>query len=287
MLLWSTKIITHRPMRHFPRAMHVAAERIGHIDGYHHEGRHRHLETWALFKYTLAGEGIFRDGRGEHRVGPGEGFLCYIPDPQTAYYYPPERREPWEFMFMTVTGNDVEQKVQSVVDRHGRPIFRFDPRSPLIEMFRSFQCRGRQQLTLSPHRSGRLADEFWSALLAACPGADAPAYQVLSLSARARSLIETHRHRPINVTELADMLGVSREYLSRRFYEETMMQPGAYIRRQRILLACELLKETTLSIKQVGIRLGFDSPQHFSRTFKAVMTITPSRFRDVGVTPVL
>jgi AraC family transcriptional activator of pobA len=54
-----------------------------------------------------------------------------------------------------------------------------------------------------------------------------------------------------------------------------------------MLLACHLLKKSSLNGKEIAARLGYGQPAHFSRTFKRVTGMNPRRFREVGVIPVL
>ena len=82
------------------------------------------------------------------------------------------------------------------------------------------------------------------------------------------------------------MVSVSREHLARRFKEETAMTPHEYIVREKMLLACHLLKDTAMSSKEISVRLGYDEPAHFTRTFKRAIQMTPSRFRAEGTLPV-
>jgi AraC-like DNA-binding protein len=89
----------------------------------------------------------------------------------------------------------------------------------------------------------------------------------------------------VNVSELADRLRVSREHLTRVFKEQTLRTPWQYILRQKMLHACRLLKTTQLTHKEIAFRLGYDTPAHFTRTFKHVLGMTPGRFRAVGTIP--
>jgi AraC-like DNA-binding protein len=53
----------------------------------------------------------------------------------------------------------------------------------------------------------------------------------------------------------------------------------AYLRRYRIRQACELLKNTNLSITQVAAAVGFSESAHFSRTFQREVGMTPRAYR--------
>lgn len=47
-------------------------------------------------------------------------------------------------------------------------------------------------------------------------------------------------------------------------------------------LACWLLRQTTDSVERIAIRLGYENPSNFSRTFRRWTGMTPRAFRDRG-----
>ena len=60
-----------------------------------------------------------------------------------------------------------------------------------------------------------------------------------------------------------------------------------YILRQKMSLACKLLKETNLSAKEVSARLGYARPGQFTRSFKKLLHVTPSQFRNMRTNVIL
>ena len=54
-----------------------------------------------------------------------------------------------------------------------------------------------------------------------------------------------------------------------------------YIRLRLVEKAKLLLKDPTLSIKQIADLLGFEDPRTFSRAFKRVIYMTPTQYRDL------
>ncbi|MHC4885266.1 MAG: AraC family ligand binding domain-containing protein, partial [Planctomycetota bacterium] len=151
MILWSTHYRVFAPFDAFPVLQHIQSERHRN-PAYHHEGRYRANETHCIFKYTLSGTGIFRDGRGEHRVTAGTGFLCRIGDPQTAYYYPKDSGEPWDFVFASFAGGHCDEMVNTLVDRFG-PLFTLDPESEAIMNIMHQRRRRVTEVELLPGKS--------------------------------------------------------------------------------------------------------------------------------------
>lgn len=284
MILWMSRYRTDRPISGLPRLLVVASESIVTTD-YALFGKNRKSEEHCLFKYTLSGEGVFRDGAGEHRMEAGSGFLCEINDPATAYYYPDDAREPWVFLWVALGGRASREMVRGIVDRYGH-IYRIPRTHPV--MHRLFETRKDDSGSrwISPSWGASMANDLLAALTASREESheDGPEDVLIR---RAREAVEENIGRDFNVTELAGMLNISREYLTRKFRERVAVTPHDYIIRQKILLACRLIKDTTLNNKEIAARLGYTEPAHFTRTFKRTMNMTPSRFRAVGIIPVV
>ena len=71
----------------------------------------------------------------------------------------------------------------------------------------------------------------------------------------------------------------------RNFAELASQTLRQYLVRQKMLEACRLLKETRLNQKEIAAAAGYNVPAHFTRAFKRVLRMTPSRFRAVGIIP--
>lgn len=283
MHLWIVHFNTVKPMATLPRLRVVASETIF-SPSYQHYGKFRSAEKHGLFKYTLKGEGIFEDAAGAHRVPEGYGFLCEIADPRTAYYYPKDGKEPWTFVWVAFDGEAVRQTVREIVTRHG-PIFALPRDGAEWQRIQEIRKDDGRIVTITPAWGARVVTDLLLALAASreAPREERPEHILIR---RARELVAEHADKSLNATELARRLGVSREHLTRKFREYMATSPHDYIRRQKLLRACHLLKDTALSKKEIAARLGYREPAHFTRTFKRVLHMTPTRFRAVGTIPV-
>ncbi len=93
-------------------------------------------------------------------------------------------------------------------------------------------------------------------------------------------VIESMLETGINVNELAGMLGVSRSTLWRAFKAVTDQTPHEWIRSQRILQACNFLKQKDLTLQEISYACGFKSEKYFMRCFKNVTGTTPGKWRQ-------
>jgi AraC-like DNA-binding protein len=80
--------------------------------------------------------------------------------------------------------------------------------------------------------------------------------------------------------ELARQLGASQSHLNRLFLRDLGTTVRGYVERQKLASARMLLGGSRLSVKETAFRLGFTSPQHFSRWFRQRAGIAPTQVRQ-------
>lgn len=96
---------------------------------------------------------------------------------------------------------------------------------------------------------------------------------------RARDAVDRHFAEPLDVPALARVALMSPAHFIREFKATFGEPPHRYLQRRRVERAMTLLRNSTRSITEVGLAVGFTSPGTFSRTFKAVVGQSPSTFR--------
>ena len=80
---------------------------------------------------------------------------------------------------------------------------------------------------------------------------------------------------PFRVEDIERQTNYSRAYIFREFKRATGKSIIAYYNEKKIRLAEELLCTTALSVREIAERLGFDTPNYFSKTFKRITGVTP------------
>jgi AraC-like DNA-binding protein len=97
--------------------------------------------------------------------------------------------------------------------------------------------------------------------------------------AQSISYMREHLNQPVPVAKLAAVAHVSPSHFFALFKRQTGCAPIDYFTHLRMQHACQLLDATSASVKEVAAVLGYDDPFYFSRVFKAVNRIPPSRYR--------
>jgi transcriptional regulator GlxA family with amidase domain len=106
-------------------------------------------------------------------------------------------------------------------------------------------------------------------------GAVAP---VVTLAARA---MENALSEPMNVGEIAREAGVSARQLERLFKHHLGIHPGQFYLSLRLDRARQLLRQTGLSVTEIGVACGFQSMSHFAAIYSRRFGHTPRAERAV------
>jgi len=83
----------------------------------------------------------------------------------------------------------------------------------------------------------------------------------------------------IQLSDLAELLGLSQFHFSRCFKQSTGVSPYQYVLQQRIECAKHLLKTTDLPIMEIALRCGFSSHSHLGKWFRQYVGVSPKTFR--------
>ena len=107
-------------------------------------------------------------------------------------------------------------------------------------------------------------------------------YSLAAYSPAVRNVIlflDEHIVENISVQTLAEQQNLTPNYLSALFKKEVGVPIMEYVCRRRIREACHLLRDSSLSIRDIAIETGFGDPNYFTRRFKAQTGTTPLQYR--------
>ena len=95
---------------------------------------------------------------------------------------------------------------------------------------------------------------------------------------KARQYINTNFARKLMVKEIADQACISPFHFVRLFKIAFGMTPIQYQSHLRLSEAKKMLVSTDAQVSEIGYRLGYSSPEHFSRQFAANVGVPPSHY---------
>lgn len=93
------------------------------------------------------------------------------------------------------------------------------------------------------------------------------------------SYIQENYAKSISLEDLAELSHMSPKYFCHYFKQNFSMTFLEYVTRYRIEKARILLKNTGLSVMEIGFSVGYENFSYFIRTFKRIVGITPAKYR--------
>ena len=83
----------------------------------------------------------------------------------------------------------------------------------------------------------------------------------------------------LHIADLAKAACCSESYLSKIFKQNLNINPHQWLELQRIQFSAERLLQSRMKIYEIAEELNYSDSFHFSRTFKRIVGVSPTRFR--------
>lgn len=226
-----------------------------------------------LIHYVISGRGVFTVAGRSYDLSVGDGFLL---EPSRIASYTADENDPWEYCWVGFNGSDAK-RLMSQTGLLNTPVFHYDKDQLLFNLMENI----RKSSGSSPSEEARMVSgllKFLAALMDIFGNQDAQHATGFEYVQKAIKYIDYNFSRDIDVNEVAASAGISRSHLYRLFMQHISMPPNEYLMRFRISKGVELLENKKLSVGEVAYSTGFSDQLYFSRVFKKIMGIPPSKY---------
>lgn len=229
---------------------------------------------WTIH-YVRNGEGILDLAGKSYNVQAGDFF--FIP-PDEPMLYVPKKDNPWRYFWFDMRdelahtiGNIMEFSIDSPVKHAKSPMHITQLLDDLFDT------------------SGTLHEIYYKALSALM--------QILASSVESDCLFSTnqkHANIVLNVKEIIElnysrpdfsvevipkMLYISQSHMGKLFKEELGISPVSYLIDFRLQKAADILKNQSISVKELSRKVGFSDELYFMRRFKVKFGMTVKEYR--------
>ena len=130
------------------------------------------------------------------------------------------------------------------------------------------------------HERLRSSDEIQQS-----PSYEPVGYSVPKELRNAIILMERNLEEPLNIPEIANYINISQRQLERLFKAHTAETPLQYYTNISLDRARSLVTQTEMPIAEIASACGFNSAEHFTRSYKKRFNIVPSKDRTEGRIP--
>lgn len=238
------------------------------------------MRFWNTFAvvYLLEGRGQFHDETGLNLpMRPGDLLLMF---PGHGYHYDMDPRRPWSEFAMHFQGPVFDLWREMKILDPARPIYHLKPIERWLRRFEALVAPRK------PRRAGDMLKQIcqWQEMLAdiVTEGQGRKKQQPRSLwLSQATAILDRQPvNRPVDWSRVAREMGLSYDRFRKKFAQATGTPPAKYFMARRLEMACQLLENRTLGLKEIARRCGFCDAFQFSRQFKNGLRLTPTEYRE-------
>ncbi len=228
-----------------------------------------------LIHFVISGKGQYTCNGKTYNIKAGEMFLI---KPSQVVHYVADTNEPWEYYWVGFNGTYAQKAVANLPFKDNMPVYAPKDFEACKEYLYQIYANSGNSMSNSAAMLGyfylfiaKLIEE--SSLTSSVASATQSNYVVEAIK-----YIQFNYSTDISVDDIANAVGISRSHLYRVFISNLNQSPIDYLTEYRINEACELLKNSNLSISQIAVSVGFFDQFYFSRVFKKIKKIPPSKY---------
>lgn len=168
---------------------------------------------------------------------------------------------------------------QTLLSLFKTPVVHLPTGTDWHERLRRLSCLAAHNDDVAQRRAELLIADFLVALIEEGAPLEWPARSIDPRVASALQVVRDTYDADLTVDGLARKAGLSEVQFRHLFTRATGQTPRRYIVEHRLKVAVGLLESSTLSVKEIAHRVGFNSDHYFHRTFKSAYGATPSAYR--------
>lgn len=237
-----------------------------------------------IIHFVLEGKGRYTVGGITYFLSANQMFLIY---PGEEIRYGADEDEPWTYAWIGFNGIRAESTLRNCGFSRQSYVLPLKKPDPLVECITNILTSAQLSFSNDLKRNGYLLMLF-SCLVDnynSISGQNAKNstkrydYGASVYVEHAIDYIKWNHNRGINVTDIADYIGISRTYLNHVFQKELGVSSQKFLMDFRLHKAASLLISSDLPVTEVSSQVGYDDSLAFSKAFKKKFGLSPKNYR--------
>lgn len=232
-----------------------------------------------IIHFIISGHGVYSAGGNTYTLTPGQVFLIYPDEP---ILYCADKDDPWVYAWIGFNG----LKIDAILKNCGfsrnhlvlpAPALYMDCFDELFEHITLSFSNGLYRQAILLKLLAILADHHAQLVLENKQNQTDHvdnAYVSLAIDYIGKMYMQN-----IKVTDIAEHIGITRAHLNYIFQNELNVSIQKFLMEFRMHKAANLLVSTTLSIKEIASRVGYNDQLAFSKVFKNKFGMSPKNYR--------
>ncbi len=232
-----------------------------------------------IIHIVLKGKGIFMFNQQTYHLGAGDGFLI---EPGIQTFYRADDKDPWIYAWIAFQGSSCSGIIRELGLSKENLTFHSSRSKDLANVV----------LSILMHKDFTKYDYYMNyshmlrfiAILAKDMevkiGSQTGRNKIVSHAIR--YIEENYMDPSIKVSDIAREVNVERGYLYTLFMKHLNLSPQDYLTKFRLTKATDLLNHTEYSVDKVSMSCGYQDSVTFSKAFKRMFRVPPSKYRTLS-----
>jgi AraC-like DNA-binding protein len=231
------------------------------------------VRNFYLIHYVYSGQGELHIENKTYKIHAGQFFLIY---PKQTAYYKADDNDPWLYRWIEFDGS-FSEKLMTVTG--------FSQENHVINDDNGVGNALKNIIDLGWSEFETMMSYFWSFIAVLTKGKllKKDENTAETYVSNAKNYIKSNIHKRITVSEIAHFLNIDRSHLTRIFKNICGISTQQFIISQKMEMASQFLKKSSMTIKEIANSVGYDNQMEFSKLFKKHFNITPTQWREKDV----
>ena len=225
--------------------------------------------------FVLKGKGYYTIGGKTFPIQAGQCFAIF---PDVPITYIADEKNPWEYIFAIITGEDVLRLIETLGLTKSAPSINFHITESIIYNLNRMVKAGAY--------SNRLGyDVLGFFILAVSEVVEQASRSIVYEDPqhlyveKSIAYMKTNYPYDVSVSGIASYVGIEQSYLYRLFKKEQGVSLREWLVMYRLKKAVEMMADDNKSITSIAHSVGFYDLSHFTKAFKACYGETPKNYR--------
>lgn len=209
---------------------------------------------------------------GDQHFSPRAGDSYFLMQGLDQYYFS-DKKSPWEKIWVNLSGSFVTH----LAEAYGVQNVCYFPGLDISDLLQKIQYYATHpELAAAAEKCTAIIHDIFfrmSRSLSVTESAERTPVQAML------DYIDRHETDPIRLEDLAKVCKKSPSQAERLFRAEMGMPPYRYVLQRKTALACQLLIETGMSVRDISSYLGFEDEFYFSGLFRRKVGLSPTQYR--------
>lgn len=204
-------------------------------------------------------------------------FLVF---PGEWHNYMPDKRAGWDEYWIGFNGINIDNRVEQGFFSKQKPVFNVGMNNEIVALYNQAITIAIEQKAGFQQMLAGIVNHLLGLAYSLDKNLVLEDLQVINQMNKAKIIMSENLYTGIKTEVVAERINMSYSWFRRVFKEYTGFAPAQYLQELRIQKSKEILTNTTLSVKEIAVKLGYENPEYFFTAFRKKTGMTPVEYRN-------